>query len=49
LPEIDSINHATTRNPVPAVGRAIEAEMKAEIAAKPMAEKPAEHMIVGLD
>ena len=23
--------------------------MKAEIAAKPMAEKPAEHMIVGLD
>jgi hypothetical protein len=49
LPEIDSINHATTRNPVPAVGRANEAKMKAEIAAKPMAEKPAEHMIVGLD
>jgi len=24
LPEIDSINHATTRNPVLAVGKAIE-------------------------
>jgi hypothetical protein len=38
LPEIDGVNHATTRNPVPAVGKAIEAEMKAEIAAKPMAK-----------
>jgi hypothetical protein len=49
LPEIDSINHATTRNPVLAVGKAIEAELKAEVAAKPMAEQPAEHMIAGLD
>jgi hypothetical protein len=31
------------------VAKAIEAEMKAEIAAKPIAEQPAEHTIVGLD
>lgn len=31
------------------VGKAIEAEMKAEIDAKPIAEQPAEHMIFGID
>ena len=49
LPEIESFNHATTRNRVLVVGKAIEAEMKAEIDAKPIAEQPAEHMIFGID
>jgi hypothetical protein len=49
LPEIESFNHATTRNRVLVVGKAIEAEMRAEIDAKPIAEQPAEHMIFGID
>jgi hypothetical protein len=49
LPDIASFNPAATRNRVLAVGKAIEAEMRAEIAAKSIVEKPAEHMIVGID
>ncbi len=37
------------RNRVLAVGKAIEAETKAEIAAKSIVEDPAEHMTVGID
>ena len=44
-----SFNHATTRNRVLAVGMAIEAETRAEIAEKSSVEKPVEHMIVGID
>jgi hypothetical protein len=49
LPDLASFNHATTRNRVMAVGKAIEAETKAEIAAKSTVEEPAEHTIVGID
>lgn len=49
LPDLACFNHATTRNRVLAVGKAIEGEMRPEIAAKPIVEKPAEHMIVGID
>jgi hypothetical protein len=49
LPDIASFNHATTRNRVLAVGRAIEAETRVEIAANSIVEKPAEHMTVGID
>ncbi|MGH6847637.1 MAG: hypothetical protein ACREC0_09405 [Methylocella sp.] len=40
MPELDSFKHATTRNRVLAVGQAIEARIKAEIVAKPIAENP---------
>ena len=49
LPDLSCFNHATTRNRVLAVGKAIEAETRAEIAEKPSVEKPVEHMIVGID
>jgi hypothetical protein len=48
-PDPSCFNHATTRNRVLAVGKAIEAETKVEIAEKPKVEKPVEHMIVGID
>jgi hypothetical protein len=49
LPDLPCFNHATTRNRVLAVGKAIEAETRAEIAEKPSVEKPVELMIVGID
>ncbi len=49
LPDLSCFNHATTRNRVLAVGKAIEAETRAEIAEKPSVEKPVDHMIVGID
>ncbi len=49
LPDLSCFNHATTRNRVLAVGKAIETETRAEIAGKPTVEKPVEHLIVGID
>jgi len=49
LPDIASFNHAATRNRVLAVGKTIKAETRTEIAAKSVVEKPADHMIVGID
>jgi hypothetical protein len=49
LPDISSFNHATTRNRVLAVGKVIEADVRAEIAAKPIVKEPADQMIVGID
>jgi hypothetical protein len=49
LPDLACFNHATTRNRVLALEKAIEAETRAEIAAKPNVERPAEHVIVGID
>ena len=49
LPDLSCFNHATTRNRVLAVGKAIEAETRAEIAEKPKIEKPVDHVTVGID
>ncbi len=49
LPDLSCFNHATTRNRVLAVGKAIEAETRAEIAEKPSVEKPVDQMTVGID
>ncbi|WP_169741602.1 ISKra4 family transposase [Beijerinckia mobilis] len=49
LPDIGSFNPATTRNRVMAVGKVIEEEIQAEIATRPLAEKPVEQMTVGID
>ena len=49
LPDLSSFNHATTRNRVLAVGKKIEADIRAEIATKPNVERPVDHMIVGID
>jgi hypothetical protein len=49
LPDATSFNHATTRNRLSAVGRAIDDGLRAEIAdAKPPAT-PAGKMVVGID
>ena len=49
LPDLSCFNHATTRHRVLAVGKAIEAETRAEIAEKPSVEKLVDQMIVGID
>ena len=40
LTDLSCFNHATTRNRVLAVGKAIEAETRAEIAEKPRSRSP---------
>jgi hypothetical protein len=49
LPEATSFNHATTRNRLMKVGRAIEAGLRADIKNVTPPEVPAAEMIVGID
>ena len=49
LPDLSCFDHATTRNRVLAVGMAIEAETRSEIAEKPRVKTPVDQMIVGID
>jgi hypothetical protein len=49
LPDATCFNHATTRNRVAAVGKAIDAELRAEIAAANAPTAPVDTMIVGID
>jgi hypothetical protein len=49
LPEATSFNHATTRNRLMKVGRAIEAGLRADIEDVALPEVPAAEMVVGID